>query len=1117
MKSPFLSRPALRRKKESGLSLVLVLFAVLSLSFLIVLFFSLASNDRSSTSAYTNAMKAEDLGTGGLELVISELRKEITDPTRSDVNPSNQSDPGPRVYTPSKPEYILPQFTTTDSYGNLVAISQSGTGVYANSTLVGSTALTTGTSRNGRAFSVTRWAKPALSKEFGTTAGSVPSWIYVGRNGPITQPTLPQIADVNQADFALGRIAFAVYDVSGLLDMNVAGYPSTMTPKDAEMKGSAALAKLQTLGFTDGQVNSLISFRNPASSSDYAAYLKNTFGHKGYTQTVPGDNRFLSRQELIRFATRNGFADRLYLLTMFSREKNAPAYAPDAINTTNPNLTTARHNSGRQLFEQRFPLEKLSIFSNTAVDLSNAQNTKDLASYFGLIYDPSSRSFTYVGSGGDNHIKTLSEIANERTYRVPNFFETLKAVILKDSIGQGAGTTATVSDDSDKDRHILQIGANIIDQYDLDPDIDKNSGTPIPLPTTITLGSRTVYGVENLPYVNKISILGELLGTGGAFTGEPNNMNVGLDNATKGSDPYAFQAAVEMWNPNFPKLPAQMQASERYDPQIRVRLSGNTQVTLFAREDATAGSGTPAVGDNTPPIQRPAEAINAEKIFNVTGGEGGSDYVYNYFVEPRLVRMAKAMSQFNYNKLTGQNASTGTPAEQQNAKNFCFKSAIITLNSASPLSVELAVLDKDGLPRVYQKTLDSVTTQLKLSATTIPINAAGRVNRTTSLVHSDPRTNRMGYFAMNFTSHYKPPTAAVVTATGTNAANPIGSSPNTAPSASTFFAANATYPFSIRPQMSPFGGAGDSSGYGICTTDGLTGSGYSTQAGGPYYLGLLWENNNPVTRIQDGDGIYRVGDGGYIDAGASGSLSPMATIARYRNPTVAWPDNSAVRTPGVNTSRPTILDRAFRSVADMGYTYRDIPWRSLNFSGTDSADAGLLDAFSIEDVPAIEGKVSLNTPHPEVLKALLAGSLKEERTSTCYLQDTEAETLAKAIIAKTKGTSTTPIQNIAEMVTKFSTVDVLNSNTLGKDSTGNNPSYAIKAERESMIRALSSSTQTRTWNFLIDLVAQTGRFPVGAKDLNDFTVEGERRYWLHVAIDRYTSEVVAELLETVNE
>jgi hypothetical protein len=52
---------------------------------------------------------------------------------------------------------------------------------------------------------------------------------------------------------------------------------------------------------------------------------------------------------------------------------------------------------------------------------------------------------------------------------------------------------------------------------------------------------------------------------------------------------------------------------------------------------------------------------------------------------------------------------------------------------------------------------------------------------------------------------------------------------------------------------------------------------------------------------------------------------------------------------------------------------------------------------------------------------------------------------------------------------------------------------------------------------MIDVIAQTGRYGWNAKSLDQFTVEGERRYWLHVAIDRFTGEIVDEQWELVNE
>ncbi len=52
---------------------------------------------------------------------------------------------------------------------------------------------------------------------------------------------------------------------------------------------------------------------------------------------------------------------------------------------------------------------------------------------------------------------------------------------------------------------------------------------------------------------------------------------------------------------------------------------------------------------------------------------------------------------------------------------------------------------------------------------------------------------------------------------------------------------------------------------------------------------------------------------------------------------------------------------------------------------------------------------------------------------------------------------------------------------------------------------------------MIDLVAQTGKYRPSDTSLDNFIVDGERRYWLHVAIDRFTGKVIDEQLEQVNE
>jgi hypothetical protein len=52
---------------------------------------------------------------------------------------------------------------------------------------------------------------------------------------------------------------------------------------------------------------------------------------------------------------------------------------------------------------------------------------------------------------------------------------------------------------------------------------------------------------------------------------------------------------------------------------------------------------------------------------------------------------------------------------------------------------------------------------------------------------------------------------------------------------------------------------------------------------------------------------------------------------------------------------------------------------------------------------------------------------------------------------------------------------------------------------------------------MIDVIAHSGNYPPGANDLANFVVQGEQRYWVHVAIDRFTGQVIDKQIEVVNE
>jgi hypothetical protein len=213
--------------------------------------------------------------------------------------------------------------------------------------------------------------------------------------------------------------------------------------------------------------------------------------------------------------------------------------------------------------------------------------------------------------------------------------------------------------------------------------------------------------------------------------------------------------------------------------------------------------------------------------------------------------------------------------------------------------------------------------------------------------------------------------------------------------------------------------------------------------------------------------------------------------------------------------RPVIINRPFRSVGEMAYAFREQPFGTLSFSSANSADAGLLDLFSVNDYSDPSsmraGAININSLQPAALAAVLGSTIKREDTprggsppapTPQPISVAEANTTAASLVSLTR---TTPVRNKADLT------------TLIASETGLGPSVP-KTQRESIARALGEADQTRTWNLMIDVIAQTGRYSPNATSLkNGFVVDGEQRYWVHVAIDRFTGQVIDKQIEVVNE
>ena len=262
-----------------------------------------------------------------------------------------------------------------------------------------------------------------------------------------------------------------------------------------------------------------------------------------------------------------------------------------------------------------------------------------------------------------------------------------------------------------------------------------------------------------------------------------------------------------------------------------------------------------------------------------------------------------------------------------------------------------------------------------------------------------------------------------------------------------------------------------------------------------------WAGNLPHAPLfKDSDDKWRKPDAGL------GFVAPGrdTTDARIVNPYY-----SANLTNEDAACRPVILQRPYRSVAELGYVYRDVPWQTLNFWNADSGDAALLDLFSVMDEPPLTAaRASLHSRHSAVHQALL-NQVAQAFDGTQLLDNAKAKSIAEGLENYMFTDNGEPKDNFPLNVADLTSF--MSSGELGGANLDK-----IKWHREVVVRALSAG-QTRTWNVLMDVVAQAGRFTVNGTGAGDFIVEGESRTWTSIAIDRYTGRVVEQQRERVNE
>jgi len=1061
---------------------VLVMVAIVSLT--LVAFVNTMMLDRSASQSYSQSFKADQLASGGAWWVVKELQEEMS----AEAAPTTF---GPyTVYTNLNATNIMPGPVGTNSAMlSLVKLSLAGTpayppGSYQTAGGVVPTSVSTATkSLNGRSVGTNRWNE-AYFGAFPSSA-SLPCWITVTRAGPTSSTNLSQLKNVEDAaNYAIGRYAYAVYDEGGLININVSGYPSafgdgsSLSPADAARKGTPGLIDLTAVpGLTNASdINALILWRNASTAASTNSFLAaqiltnltstnadailsvtNVIGTTTNISTqpyvAPGDNAFLSRQDLIAYAQAHNITAALPYLTTFSRDLNAPSFAPTATNaaamtppalpasypnTNNPSVLFERDTTSQPLVKQRFPLSDLALLSNPAA------NAAAISTNFGLTLSGDGYSWNYRST---STILTLDQVAALNPPRSPDFFEMLQAAVLNGSLVPYIGNIyANVANQNILPTYptIIRMGANLIDQYKADG-----------MPTVINFNAEKIAGVENLPYFTEMLF----------WPYRP------LSDATRATLEGYF--LVELWNPHQNATTL----STNGPSQLRCVLTTSDQSKGAAIQITTYGTGTNLVNPAT--LSYPSPAVLPGVVFTNSPT----------FSEPHLLDsttvVADPLTSTNWQTVTeGSNTRSGflvlsnSIPDQRITPSATVKwtEADSVAGGGGGLGVQLQFKDSKGNWQPYQGGSGTGKATNLTQVFWGPVTG-GALRAYDNAVSPYPPAGATTANCGAFTNFFYVGAVAFFLsdprsiwngmALGDSTVNQTIRPNNTAPGAGLggglpSIPANASYTL---PSSSTGAGA------------------YSPTTA---YTALYNENNGPKntfiknnglgsinTYFRDQDGVLRGGDGYYGG-----------------NPFLA----------GAATNRPIILNRPFRSVGEMGYAFRgNGPWKTIDFFTPASADAGLLDYFSVDASPEVSGRINLNTRQPVTLQAALQGAYQTE-SPLQTLTPAESTAIASAI---TNATSSQQFANRADLVRSFSTNAVFTD--------------IIKTRREATVRALGDLGTTRTWNLMIDVVAQVGHYPTSATDLSQFMVEGERRYWLHVAIDRFTGKVIDSQLEPYEE
>ncbi len=1129
-KSP-VSNMSRLHSSERGIALVVTLAALVLVTMAAVAFFSRATANRLIESSRANQVQSEQLARSGVDFVSAQFLSDITNNSTA-VSVGSSTIYRPKASTNMVPERVLNVGLEADvQFTNLVRQSVGGDSSATPAP-------------NGRAISITAWNAPMLLGGDGFIDGTkVPTWIYLNRDG--TTAATPSASTV-------GRFAFNAYNLGGLLDINAFGHGDRFSAADKKTKGSPVSAVLDALpGISSTPTKDNDSSSWPPTWRITGDWAKVTYSGSGgpddilkyysvkgwrvpFSQGgIPAHRFFASRQDLIRYAKNNpetfnntaGRIPALQYLTHWSRDVDLPTHEPasgrprvaqslaeggnDAYemdDALNPSLLTATKMGGAPAISKRFPLSRLSMVSTPVPPAAPTANAADIYKYFGLTWDSSNNRWVY-DHGDPADILPLSDIPAERD---PDFFELLKAAISVGSLGKQFGIPFPLAylnigfpaqkggTDGSVNYQLIQIAANIIDQYDTDG-----------YPTRILFDGREFYGVEDLPRLH--AALDRSFRVGDTKITNfimPNGADIFLQVwmvQLQLWNPHDFDAGEEViqqplnyrivarslnsvgleanryWNP-----PSLNQTSTYYsdlrfiggpdcspvinyydDEHIAFTLGNNSlfrEPTYLARIGYPSGSnanGVPNTTDMRPDDLRapgnPDTVVSVYFTSNIGGPVLDVNQSLTYSFPPRT----EDALGFVVGYMPGQlgNMSWGG-----------FHRAL-----GGPLSFDLQ----------YQSGEDWWTIDTQQLALTPQSRNFGQNIFMANRV--DPRTDRWGSFYLGAQANASEPipNAYLVPFQFRNFSITSNPSPNLYRNL-TLYSANTP---AVKAAMCP----------GWLVEGELTTSDSDLSTAAPGRLQRNDAGRDPFN-YTDPDGVQRRGIAAYAEDTSS----------------EGWPMNSSNTTYNpsyTSSSRPIVLNRPFRSIAELGNVFRGTPWRNLDMMTPESGDRVLLDIFTLEEAPSdnlVAGRVNLNMVSQDVLTALIQGAGMVDGTSTINKATASDMAIEFGKYINGTGGSKNPLKDRSEIVGRWVTGTTYAGAAQEMAAKLPAAQKPLPRNRDTIVASLADVGTVRTWNFLIDVVAQSGTVANG-----QFVPQGESRVWECIAIDRFTARVVARSSENI--